>query len=123
MDASTNEDNDKLANEVYPKIRMTPSRNGFKANESLPMIDIKDDEEIHEGGDGASAKQIFCTNPVKGTAYTYDDLIVLPGFIDFAVTDIVLGGAFSRKIRLNTPFVSSPMDTVSALYFYIYLLI
>mmetsp|Transcript_85917 Transcript_85917/g.174346 ORF Transcript_85917/g.174346 Transcript_85917/m.174346 type:complete len:544 (-) Transcript_85917:105-1736(-) len=62
--------------------------------------------------DGHSAVEIF-ENKNTFTGYTYDDLICLPGCIDFGVHDVVLDSRFSRNIPLRTPIVSSPMDTVT----------
>jgi len=49
----------------------------------------------------------------KGEGYTYNDVIILPGSIDFGVADVDLGTFLTRNIQLNLPFVSSPMDTVT----------
>jgi hypothetical protein len=65
--------------------------------------------ELVDGADGYSAKAVF-SNP---TTYTYDDLIMLPGYIDFTTGDVKLQSKLSRNITLNVPFVSSPMDTVT----------
>ena len=46
-------------------------------------------------------------------AYTYDDLILMPGFMNFGINDIDISGQLTRNIKLNAPFVSSPMDTVT----------
>mmetsp|Transcript_31015 Transcript_31015/g.66716 ORF Transcript_31015/g.66716 Transcript_31015/m.66716 type:complete len:526 (+) Transcript_31015:103-1680(+) len=62
--------------------------------------------------DGHSAVDLFENN--KGlTGYTYDDVICLPGHIAFGVADVELHGNFTRNIRLKTPIVSTPMDTVT----------
>jgi len=65
--------------------------------------------ELVDGADGYSAEAVF-SNP---TTYTYDDLIMLPGFIDFTTADVKLETKLTRNITLNVPFVSSPMDTVT----------
>jgi len=62
--------------------------------------------------DGHSAQEIF-ENSKNKSGYTYDDLICLPGHINFNVHDVELGTNFTRNIKLQTPLVSSPMDTVT----------
>ncbi len=59
--------------------------------------------------DGLSADKLF----EKGTGYTYDDFILLPGHIDFTADDVQLDTQLTRDIKLKTPLVSSPMDTVT----------
>ncbi len=59
--------------------------------------------------DGLTGENIFS----KGHGYTYDDFILLPGFIDFAVEDAVLETNLTRNISLKSPLSSSPMDTVT----------
>jgi len=58
--------------------------------------------------DGCSARELF-----DKIAYTYDDLIILPGYIDFSHDDISLQSKLTRNITLHTPLISSPMDTVT----------
>lgn len=69
--------------------------------------------EFIDGADGLSVAQIFDPKTTGGVAYTYDDLIMLPGFIDFGVEEVTLASKLTKNITLNTPFVSSPMDTVT----------
>ncbi len=46
-------------------------------------------------------------------AYTFDDILLIPGFSDFTRTDITLKTSLTKKISLDVPFISSPMDTVT----------
>lgn len=71
-----------------------------------------EEQTVTDLDDGYSAEQIFC-NPHNRSGFTYDDLICLPGHINFGVHDVELETQFSRNIKLRTPIVSSPMDTVT----------
>jgi IMP dehydrogenase len=59
--------------------------------------------------DGFSAKDIF----TGSTGYAYNDFIILPGYIDFAPDDVILETNLTRNIKIKSPFISSPMDTVT----------
>jgi IMP dehydrogenase len=59
-----------------------------------------------------TASQVFVKNAAC-VAYTYDDLILMPGHINFALGDVEISSQLTRNIRLQAPFVSSPMDTVT----------
>eukprot|EP00981_Chlorochromonas_danica_P012634 scaffold5237_cov170-Ochromonas_danica.AAC.10 len=60
---------------------------------------------------GFSAEDIFTSNECIGI--TFDDLIALPGAIDFGVTDVDLSSQVTRNFSLNFPLCSTPMDTVT----------
>lgn len=59
--------------------------------------------------DGLSAEGLFGA----GKGLTYDDFIVLPGYIDFQASEVDLETQVTRNIRIKRPLVSSPMDTVT----------
>lgn len=59
--------------------------------------------------DGISA----ATMMESGSGLTYNDFIILPGYINFAANEVNLQSPLTKKIMLKTPFVSSPMDTVT----------
>ena len=59
-------------------------------------------------------KEIEYMLPLSGKeGLTYNDFLILPGYIDFASKEVTLSSPITKKITLNTPLVSSPMDTVT----------
>ena len=75
----------------------------------VPMVDGKPADQIF---DGVSASELFGDQD-RRSGVTFDDLIILPGAIDFGCDDVQLQTRVTRNISLNLPFVSSPMDTVT----------
>ena len=58
---------------------------------------------------GLTAAELFR----EGAGITYDDYVMLPGYISFALSEVVLDTKLTRGITLKRPLVSSPMDTVT----------
>jgi IMP dehydrogenase len=54
-------------------------------------------------------EEIFSSN----LGYTYNDIILMPGYINFSLDQVVTKTKLTKNISLNVPFVSSPMDTVT----------
>ncbi|KAF1741624.1 hypothetical protein MXB_3329 [Myxobolus squamalis] len=59
--------------------------------------------------DAMSLKELF----ENKNGITYDDFIILPGYIDFHRDIVDLHTKFTKEISLAVPFISSPMDTVT----------
>lgn len=75
----------------------TPSKKKAPARIPKPQADGLSVHELMEGGQGL----------------TYNDVLLLPGYIDFAANEVTTESRLTRNITLKTPFVSSPMDTVT----------
>lgn len=81
------------------------------------MSEIKDFAKAQEflaayaEKDGLSVSQLM-DSKIRG-GLTYNDFLVLPGKIEFPSHAVSLKTKLTKKITLNTPFVSSPMDTVT----------
>ena len=72
-------------------------------------VERRENPEMVSGGDGVDAKGLFGMQ----RGLTYDDFILLPDHIDFSVAEVDLSTDLTREIRINLPFASSPMDTVT----------
>jgi IMP dehydrogenase len=67
--------------------------------------------------DGLSGDELFS----NANGYTYQDYIILPGHINFGADSVDTSTQVTKKLRLNVPFVSSPMDTVTEAQMAIYM--
>ncbi|KAJ3116508.1 inosine-5'-monophosphate dehydrogenase [Phlyctochytrium bullatum] len=61
--------------------------------------------------DGLSAEELF-DEQISG-GLTYNDFLILPGYIDFRADEVSLDSRITKRITIKTPFLSSPMDTVT----------
>ncbi|CAF1111558.1 unnamed protein product [Rotaria sordida] len=59
--------------------------------------------------DGLTIKQLFENHD----GLTYNDFIILPGFINFPSENVSLQSKLTKSITIQTPFISTPMDTVT----------
>ena len=59
--------------------------------------------------DGLTIRELF----QNSDGLTYNDFIILPGYIDFASDNVSLQSRLTKSLTLKTPFISSPMDTVT----------
>jgi hypothetical protein len=93
-----------------------PGQNGTSAalNGSGEVLDYKKAMDVlkeYETRDGLSIHDLM--NAKVHGGLTYNDFLVLPGYIGFPASEVALDSPVTKRITLKTPFVSSPMDTVT----------
>ncbi|KAH9928904.1 IMP dehydrogenase [Fomitopsis serialis] len=67
--------------------------------------------QAYKRADGLSVGELMDSTVHGGL--TYNDFLLLPGKIDFAAHEVVSESKITRNVVLKTPFMSSPMDTVT----------
>lgn len=68
-------------------------------------------KSMYKHKDGISAEELM--DETKNGGLTYNDFLLLPGYIGFPAVSVDLTSKLTRNITLKTPFTSSPMDTVT----------
>jgi len=60
----------------------------------------------NEFDDGMSGRELFSNKD----GLTYNDFIILPGYIDFVPGEVQLTSKITKNLALNVPLVSSPVS-------------
>jgi IMP dehydrogenase len=93
-----------------------PILNGdSKANANARVLDFNTALDVlkneYPERDGIDVKTLI--NSTTNGGLTYNDFLILPGYIGFPASAVTLDTPITKRISLKTPFVSSPMDTVT----------
>jgi len=67
--------------------------------------------KAYNRSDGLSVQDLMDSHVNGGL--TYNDFLLLPGKIDFPASEAITESRITRNVSLKTPFMSSPMDTVT----------
>jgi hypothetical protein len=87
---------------------MAPSTSSSTLLDPSTALDVLKE---YERRDGLSAGDLM--NSAVHGGLTYNDFLMLPGKIDFAASVVSTESRVTRSVVIKTPFMSSPMDTVT----------
>lgn len=85
--------------------------NGTTASAVLDYTKALEVLSEYPSSDGLDLHELMDTT--KHGGLTYNDFLLLPGYIGFPASQVSLESPVSKRVSLKTPFVSSPMDTVT----------
>ena len=77
----------------------------------LKPQDALESLKSYSSKDGLSVAELMDSR--KHGGLTYNDFLVLPGKITFSASEVLTETRITRNVVLKTPFMSSPMDTVT----------
>ena len=104
----------ELTSDLIRRNMVSSQVNGVNGSHTTELLDYKRANELLKkkfSPDGLSAEELM-DSKVNG-GLTYNDFLILPGFIDFPASSVTLESKITKKITLKTPLLSSPMDTVT----------